>query len=157
MDGRRNVFSGDDRTVVCEEHGGIFSIQRSDQISHLLVSRSHVAYELHMADAHDDVRRKRRDAIVRIDVAETGERRRMGRMKVNHRSGPRPRFVKGLVQEDFLGWAVARQVLALASDLAYPAGIEKAQTGVRGCHENTVINHRAYVACGTDGESTLEQ
>jgi hypothetical protein len=77
VDGGEYVFACDDRTVICEEHRSVFPTERSDESTHLLISRSHVVDELDMAYAHDDVWGQRGYAIVRVDVTETRERGRM--------------------------------------------------------------------------------
>ncbi len=131
--------------------------ERADHLAHLGVARPDIGEQLHAPDAHDDIGRERRNDVVRIDVVEARQSRRIGRVQMHDGARPGAGVVKSLVQEHLFRRLVAGQVAALPVDLGDAGRVEKAEAGIGRRDQDAVIDRRADVAGGADRVAPLEQ
>jgi len=67
-DSAPEIGTGDHRPVIGEKYGCDLAFQRPYHVAHGWIAWSDIGEKLHLADAHDDIRRDRRDAIIRVDL-----------------------------------------------------------------------------------------
>ena len=72
-------------------------------------ARPRIGHDRYLADAHDDIRRQRRNGVAGIGIGKAGKGGRIGRMQMHHRSRLRPLLVEGKMQRQFLGRRISRQ------------------------------------------------
>ncbi len=106
---------------------------------------------------HDDIRRDRRNAVVRIGLGKARHRGCERGVEANHGTRSGSRFVERAVQKYLLRRRIAGHVPAVTIDLRDAAGIEKAETGIRRGDREAILNRDADVSGRADRKAALEK
>ncbi len=154
---REEVIAADNRSMIGQENGRAFTVQRADQITRTRISGFDERHHLHCADAHHYIGRQRWDAVFGVRFLKAGNRGGTGGMQMHDRACLWPRFIERAVQEDLFAGAVACDVIANDIQLGDPVRVDAAKCGISGRHQDAIGQSGRDIACRANAEAALEE
>ena len=144
--------------LIGQQHRPRIARRRRDRRLHRRIARPVVAHHRHPPPhPHNEIRRQRRDRIVRIDVGEAAHRRRHGGMQMHHRAALRPRRIESAVHEHFLRRLVAADVIEAAVQPRQARGLEVPERGIGRRDQEAIGQAHTDVAGAAHREAAREQ